>query len=241
MAGRSQLDAWRRRYGLPVAAVDRLRTLWELVISDPRAPTAVRDVAGVRDDHLADSLVALELLPRLGRLRRAVDIGSGAGFPGLPLAIARPEVEFVLLESASRKCAFIEAAIAACGVGNARVVQARAEEWPEDLGRLDLAMARAVAPMGVVLEYAAPLLRMGGHLIAWRGRRDPAEEQRAAQAAAELGMAIEDVVRATPYAGAEHRHLHVARKASATPPRFPRRPGVARKRPLGGSRPNTAP
>jgi len=163
------------------------------------------------------------------------DLGSGAGFPGLPLAIALPAAGVSCVESNGRKCAFISRAAEACGTGNATAVHARAEEWTAGLGACDLVTARALAPLAVVAEYAAPLLSMGGSLVAWRGRRDPGDEESGARAAAELGLEPGAVIRVEPYPGALHRHVHVIRKVAPTPERFPRRPGTARKRPLGGA------
>ena len=203
-----------------------------MVVSDGLAPTSVREPGRVLKDHIADSLVALEL-PEPAAAKSVVDIGSGAGFPGLVLAIARPESEVVLLEASARKCGFIERAAARCEVGNARPVHARAEAWPEGIGRFDLATARALAPLSAVLEYAAPLLRLGGAVIAWRGRRDREAEAVGERAAAALGLRLDGVRRVVPYSDAAHRHLHVATKVVETPAAFPRRPGAARKRPLG--------
>ena len=163
----------------------------------------------------------------------AVDLGSGAGLPGLPLAIALPRVSFALVESVGRKCAFIEHAAAACSVANAEVVNARAESWPPGLRRFEVALVRAVAALEVVLEYAAPLLVVGGWLVAWRGRRDVAAEANAERAAAILGMRATEVRPARPYPQARDRHLHLFLKVRETPDRFPRRTGVATKRPLG--------
>ncbi len=114
-------------------------------------------------------------------------------------------------------------------------VNARAESWPEGLGACDLVTARALAPLAVVAEYAAPLLALRGSMVAWRGRREPEDEAAGDRAAAELGLELGAVVRVQPYPGALHRHLHVMRKVAPTPDRFPRRPGMARKRPLGGA------
>jgi 16S rRNA (guanine527-N7)-methyltransferase len=177
-------------------------------------------------------LVALEL-DATRSAERIVDIGAGAGFPGLPLAVALPEGEVRLLESQRRKCAFLESVCRGAGIENALAVCARAEEWEAGIGAHDLALARALAAPPVVLEYAAPLLRVGGTLIDWRGRRDEEDEQAAAAAAAELGLQLCAIHRVEPYEGARDHHLHEYRKTSATPSRFPRRVGVARKRPLG--------
>lgn len=222
------------RYGLPATATHRLGLLLDLLLHDPHAPTAIRDPGKAVDDHVADSLAALEL-PAVRSATTAVDIGSGAGLPGLALAIALPETRFVLLESATRKSAFLERAVAACEVTNAAVVHARAESWPEGIGRHDLVTVRAVAALDVVAEYAAPLMRVGGALVAWRGRRDPEAEAAAARAADELGLGPPEVLAVEPYEAAQHRHLYLMPKVTETPPGFPRRPGMALKRPLGAA------
>lgn len=220
------------RYGLTEGTVERLRLLADLLVRDPLAPTSVRNLAKVIDDHVADSLVALEL-EAVRAAQEVADVGSGAGLPGLPLAVARPEACFALVESALRKCAFIERAARECDVGNARAVNARAETWPEGLGRFDLVTARALAPLSVVAEYAAPLLRIGGSAVVWRGRREPADEAAAAAACRQLGLEVGEIRAVRPYPTAEHRHLHLMSKVMETPSGFPRRPGMAVKRPLG--------
>jgi 16S rRNA (guanine527-N7)-methyltransferase len=228
------LPALCRRHRIPEDGERRLGSLARLVVSDPLAPTRIRDPARVLDDHLADSLVALEL--EVVRQAGAIaDLGAGAGFPGLALAIALPSSEVSLVESSARKCEFIARAAELCGIGNATAVPARAESWAEGLGRCDLVVARALAPLAVVAEYAAPLLVDGGSLVAWRGRRDEGDERAGARAAAELGLAPSPPVHVVPYPRALHRHLHVMVKVGPTPPRFPRRPGAARKRPLGST------
>ena len=199
---------------------------------DERAPTTVTDARRAVDIHLADSLTALEV----GAVRtagRLADIGSGAGFPGLALAVALPGAEVSLVESQRRKCEFLERLSLAAEVENAHVVLARAEEWSEGFGRGDVVLARALSAQPVVLEYAAPLLRLGGILVDWRGRREREHEVQAARAADELGLALLEIRHTEPYAGARDHHLHVFEKVAETPPRFPRRAGVARKRPLG--------
>jgi 16S rRNA (guanine527-N7)-methyltransferase len=220
------------RYELPRPADDQLLALLDLVSGDEQAPTSVREPEGVLRDHLADSLVALELTEVRGASSIA-DLGAGAGFPGLPLAIASSTSSVTLVESSTRKCRFIERAIAACRLTNAAVVHSRAEEWGAGAGRLDLVTARALAPLDVVAEYAAPLLRIGGSVVIWRGRRDPDAEERASRAARHLGLEPRLPIAMQPYPGALHRHLHSMVKVEPTPPGFPRRPGMAAKRPLG--------
>jgi 16S rRNA (guanine527-N7)-methyltransferase len=220
------------RHHLPGSVRAPLGGLLEALATDPHAPTTVREPARSVHTHLADSLVALEL-SEVGAATAIADLGAGAGFPGLPLAVALPAAEVVLIESVARKCAFIRAAADAAGLTNVEVVADRAESWSAGLGTRDLVTARALAPLAVLAEYAAPLLREGGVLVAWKGRRDAEEERDAVAAADQLGLAVEEVRPVSPYPAAEHRHLHVLRKIAPTPDRFPRRPGMARKRPLG--------
>jgi 16S rRNA (guanine527-N7)-methyltransferase len=221
-----------QRFALPPGASEQLGVLLRLLTEDPYAPTSVRDPAQAINDHLADSLVALELRPVRGAASIA-DLGAGAGLPGLALAIARPEAEVALVESNRRKCEFIARAATLCGLTNATAVPERAEAWEEGRERFELVTARALAPLPVVAEYAAPLLRVGGALLAWRGRLDPAAEAGNRAAAAELGLRYEEAARVEPYPGAASRHLQLLVKVQPTPARFPRRPGMARKRPLG--------
>jgi 16S rRNA (guanine527-N7)-methyltransferase len=223
-------ERWRLDSG-QLAALERIV---ELLAADPLAPSAVPAESAL-DVHVADSLSALAL-DEVKRARVIADLGSGAGFPGLVLAVALPQARVALVESVSRKCAFIERLRAGAAVENARVVQARAEQWPDGLARHDLVTARALAPLGVVCEYAAPLLANGGTLVAWKGAISPAEARTAERAASLLGLGPGVVVRAEPYAGSVAHHLHSYRKVAPTPPDYPRRPGVARKRPLGGAR-----
>jgi 16S rRNA (guanine527-N7)-methyltransferase len=219
-------------HGIGRGGRDQLAELLELLERDDRAPTTVRSAGLAVDTHIADSLAALDFDP-VRSARRIADIGAGAGFPGVPLAVARPECEVRLIESQSRKCVFLEDVVERIGIQNVRVVCARAEEWSEGLSAHDVVVARAVGPQPVVLEYAAPLLRLGGTLVDWRGRRAPEEEEIALRAAGELGLELVGVERVQPFEAARDRHLHIYAKARETPARFPRRAGMARKRPLG--------
>ncbi len=226
------LQALGDRYGLAAPQLTQLGEILAVLQRDERAPTAVRSVGQALDVHVADSLVALEL-DLVAPGDTIADLGTGAGFPGLPLAVAVPEARFTLLESRRQKCQFVQRVCAAASIGNVEVACVRVEDWSEGRGGQDVVLARALAAQAVVLEYAAPLLRMGGALIDWRGSRDPEEEARAATAAAELGLRLEQIRHTHPYPQARDHHLHVYVKRAPTPPRFPRRAGVARKRPLG--------
>jgi len=221
------------RYGLSARQISQFEEILRTLEEDEHAPTAVRSATKALDIHLADSLVALEL-DQIAAATNIADIGAGAGFPGLPLAVALPAARVALVESQRRKCDFLTGIVSTAGVENTTVVCARAEDWRDGLESNDVVVARALAPQPVVLEYAAPLLRIGGSLVDWRGRRDADEEAAALGAAETLGLELVEIHRVQPFDGATDRHLHVFSKASVTPERFPRRAGMARKRPLGG-------
>jgi len=187
---------------------------------------------------VADSLSGLEV-PELAGARRIADVGAGAGFPGLVLALAIPRAQVDLIESVGRKTAVTDRLIQAAELGNARSITARVEDYgrvPAALGggreAYDVVTARAVGPLALLVEYAAPLLREDGVLVAWKGARNEAEEAAGAAAGERVGMAVKEVLPVAPYPGSKRRHLHVYRKIAPTLPEFPRRAGIARKRPL---------
>jgi 16S rRNA (guanine527-N7)-methyltransferase len=140
-----------------------------------------------------------------------------------------------LVESVSRKCAFLVAASDRLGLENVAVVPARAEAWPAGLCAHDLVTARALAALPVLIEYAAPLLAVGGQLVAWKGSVDAREEADGRAAAALLGMSEARSIPVSPFTGALDRHLYLCSKVSPTPAGYPRRPGMARKRPIQAS------
>jgi len=233
-AAQARLAALAADYALPPAALPALTVILERTASDATAPTTITDPERAVDVHVADSLTGLGV-EELRSARRIADLGAGAGFPGLVLAAALPEAHVALVESLSRKCVFLERVLDASGLLNAEVVCARAEEWAAGLGACDAVTARALAPLGVLVEYAAPLLRDGGVLVAWKAVRHPAEEAAGDRAADAVGLHRLAVRRVNPFPEADHRHLYLYSKVRETPGRFPRRPGMARKRPLGGS------
>jgi 16S rRNA (guanine527-N7)-methyltransferase len=188
--------------------------------------------------HVADSLSGL-VVPDLSEAGRIADVGAGAGFPGLVLAAAMPSAEVDLIESIGRKCEFMRRALDVAGIENARVICDRAEAWasepPPGGGReaYDAVTARAVGRVATLAELASPLLRPGGILVAWKGRRDADEEAELKRAAPRLAMEPLEVLAVGPFAGSRHRHLHTMRKSGPTPDDLPRRPGMAKKRPFG--------
>lgn len=223
---------------LEAGARRRLEVVLAQLVEDPRSLTSVREPKQAWRAHVADSLTGLEV-PELRAARAIADVGAGAGFPAFPLAVALPDARIDAIESVARKCGFIAAAAEAAGISNVRAVNARSEEWaretPPDGGReaYDAVTARAVARLATLAELASPLLREGGVLVAWKGRRDPEEEAELERALEPTAMAAVRVLAVGELAGYEHRHLHVLRKAGRTPANLPRRPGIAKKRPFG--------
>jgi 16S rRNA (guanine527-N7)-methyltransferase len=194
---------------------ERLERWLDLVLATPGL-TALRDRAEARRVLLDDSLAGLPLVePYEGPL---VDVGSGGGAPGIPLAVALPGREVTLLEASGRKCAALERAAAELGLANVRVVHGRAEEQATD--RYEVAVAKALAPPPVAAEWCLPLVGPGGVVVLWVG---PSADVEAVAAVARRVGGGEPVQRPG---------FLVIPKAAPTPPGFPRRPGMARKRPL---------
>jgi 16S rRNA (guanine527-N7)-methyltransferase len=236
---RETLQSLVARHRLGQAAAGQIERILEALAAEPDPHTSVAEPEAAVEVHVADALSGLEV-EELRGARRIADIGAGAGFPGLVLAVALPRAEVDLVESVGRKTALMDRLLQAGHVSNARSITTRAEELggvPAALGGgrevYDAVTARAVGPLAVLVEYAAPLLRDGGVLVAWKGARDEREEAAGAAAAGQVGMGVGDVLPVKPFPSSVNRHLHVFRKISPTPPGFPRRPGMARKRPLG--------
>lgn len=192
----------------------RLDRWLEALVSTPGL-TAIRDRGEARRALLDDSLRGVELVARFDG--SVVDVGSGGGAPGIPLAAALPEREVVLLEAQRRKCDFLERWTGE--FPNVRVVWGRAEE--QEVDAHGVAVAKALAPPPVAAEWCLPLVRPGGAAILWVG---PTAEPAA------VGRVAEQIGGGAPE---EHDGLLVVPKLAPTPPGFPRRPGMARKRPLG--------
>lgn len=213
----------------------RLDPMLDLLAASHVSLSSVTDPDKARDIHVADSLTGLAC-PEVREAREAADLGAGGGFPGIPLAVMLPETRFTLIDSVGRKVEFMNEVISALGLENAHAIKARSEEWASGEGREahDLVTARAVAPLEVLAELAAPLLREGGHLVAWKGEAEPESEVVIAANPEKLAMEIDRCERVVPFAGTRERRLYVLTKTGPTPEGLPRRPGMARKRPLGG-------
>jgi 16S rRNA (guanine527-N7)-methyltransferase len=222
----------------PTAALDesarqRLQVVLDMLAEERASVSSIVDERAWQV-HVVDSLTGLEV-PELRGAGRIADVGAGAGFPGLVLAVALPDAQVDLLESVGRKCEFMRRAAQAAGISNAVVRNLRSEDWAAGDGRgaYEAVTARAVGRLSTLAELASPLLKPNGVLVAWKGRRDPDEERQLDNASEDLAMGAGQILDVGNRAGSEHRHLHVIRKIGPTPSSLPRRPGMAKKRPRG--------
>ena len=211
--------------------------------ADLLAGYKLANVIGTRDrhqiilDHLVDSLSCIAAT-ELQWDTCLIDVGAGGGLPGLPLSIARPDLRVTLLEAKGKKVRFLEYVRTELNLGNLIVLHARAEAAGRDARyreAFDLAAARALAALPVVLEYCAPLVRIGGEVLAMKGRLQEEELSRGVAAARELGAELSETLPINYRAQLpqKERRLVVFNKVSTSPSTFPRRVGLARKRPLG--------
>ncbi len=199
--------------------------------------TAITDPVEVQVRHHLDSLTALLAIPEWRKGLRVVDLGAGAGFPGVPLKIAFPGIRLTLVESVGKKTAFLRDAVKRLGIADVEVLTTRAEELARVegyRGQFDVALARGVAAMPTLIEYALPLCKGHGRLLAWKGKDGPAEARASANALAELGGKIAEVY---PVASLSpplpsDRWLVCVEKVRRTPGRYPRRVGIPAKQPL---------
>ncbi len=195
------------------------------------------DKEDIISEHLVDSLSCL-LVEDLHCKKFIVDVGTGGGLPGIPLAIARPELKVTLLEATEKKVHFLRHVAQTLGIPNLEVLHNRAEqvgEWATHRETFDIATARALSTLPVVIEYCAPLVRTGGAIFAMKARVSEEELSNGAAASRELGAVLREV-RQVQYSAAlqeKERRLVVLDKVEATPEAFPRRAGLAKKRPLG--------
>ena len=195
--------------------------------------TAITEVEAVAIKHFLDSLT-VETVWEVKAGQRAIDIGAGAGFPGIPLAIRHPELIITLNDSMRKKVDFLQEAAAVLGLTHIRAIWARAETLGRDpayRGRFDIVLARAVGHLGLLIEYALPLLKLGGRLIAMKGPGGDEERAACRPVLAQIGGEI-TTSRHLSLPGAGERLLIVVRKSHPTPGSFPRDPGIARKKPL---------
>lgn len=196
--------------------------------------TAIRDVEGIRSKHFLDSFSCVQAWK--GHAPASlIDVGTGAGFPGLALKILCPSMRVTLVESVGKKANFCSHMIELLGLENVDVMTARAEDvgqMPDQRERYDWAVARAVAALPVLAEYLLPLVKVGGGVLAQKGESGPQEAHAAEKSLKLLGGQLRQLVKVELPGVADERYLVIVDKVAATPPAYPRKPGIPAKKPL---------
>ncbi|MBI3162023.1 MAG: 16S rRNA (guanine(527)-N(7))-methyltransferase RsmG [Chloroflexi bacterium] len=196
--------------------------------------TAIRDVESIRTKHFLDSFSCVQAW-KANPPRRLVDVGTGAGFPGIPLKILYPAMQVTLVESVGKKAMFCQHIVSKLGLEGVNVIQSRAEsigQKPEHREAYDWVVARAVANLTVLSEYLLPLVKVGGTMLAQKGESGPAEAQSAEQAMMLLGGKLKQLIPVNLPGVADDRYLVLVDKVAATPPKYPRNAGMPAKMPL---------
>ncbi|MDL2258364.1 16S rRNA (guanine(527)-N(7))-methyltransferase RsmG [Eubacteriales bacterium OttesenSCG-928-K08] len=208
----------------------QLARYYELLIEGNKKMnlTAITEKHEVVEKHFVDSLLAIDHIPQGAR---CIDVGTGAGFPGIPLLIARPDISLTLLDSLNKRVSFLRETVAALGL-SADCLHARAEDAGQNpccRSQFDIALSRAVASLPVLLELCVPFLKVGGSAICYKGKSAHEEAENANAAAAKLNCGLDVVLLGTTYG---ERALVLAKKLSDTPAKYPRRAGEPAKKPL---------
>jgi 16S rRNA (guanine527-N7)-methyltransferase len=196
--------------------------------------TAIRDVESIRTKHFLDSLSCVLAWKSTSPIH-LIDVGTGAGFPGIPLKILYPSLKLTLVESVGKKAMFCQHIVGVLGLEHVEVIQARAEDLGQNSKhreKYDWAVARAVANLNVLSEYLIPLVKIGGMVLAQKGESGPAEAQSAEHAMKVLGGKLKQLIPVNLPGVVDDRYLILIDKVAATPPKYPRKPGVAAKQPL---------
>jgi 16S rRNA (guanine527-N7)-methyltransferase len=196
--------------------------------------TAIRDAESIRTKHFLDAFSCV-LAWKASPPNRLIDVGTGAGFPGIPLKILYPNLKLTLVESVGKKAMFCQHLVSVLGLEHVDVIQARAEALGQDAShreKYDWAVARAVANLSVLSEYLLPLVKVTGVMLAQKGESGPAEAQSAETAIRLLGGELRQLIPVNLPGVADDRYLVLVEKVAATPPNYPRKPGIPAKMPL---------
>jgi 16S rRNA (guanine527-N7)-methyltransferase len=230
------------RLDVATEQLDLFERYVDLLLSSgrPAGVTAIATRERVEQRHFVESLALAKALLDAGVLvesaeSRVLDVGAGGGIPGLPIKILLPQLRLTLLDARERTAAFLQETVGALGVDGVEIVVARAEDAGRDPAyreRFDVVLARAVAPLPVLLELTLPFLRIGGYLAAPKGSGAARELQAAGRALEALGGALDSSDSLAIPGAAHEQRLVLVRKTAPTPARYPRRPGIPKKRPL---------
>jgi len=199
--------------------------------------TAIRDESSIEIKHFLDSLTCILAFEPSSPPRSLIDVGTGAGFPGIPLKLIYPHMRLTLVESIQKKAGFCQHVVETLGLRQVTVLAQRAEDVgqdPQHREAYDVATGRAVAPMPTLVEYLLPLVRIGGMVIMQKGENAPAETQQSEKVIARLGGQLRKIMPIALPAVVEDRYLVVLDKVAQTPAEYPRRTGLPAKQPLSG-------
>ena len=230
-------DLARLDIELSDAVLNRLSTFLDLLLEANRQfnLTSIRDHDEAWRRHIVDSLTLLPFLAADPQCEAMIDIGSGGGLPGIPLAIARPDRRVCLLEATGKKARFLETCVKALKLQSCRAIHQRAEQAgqdPAERQRYDAAVCRAIGPVREMLEYTLPLVRVGGRVLAMKGPKADQELKEASRAMELLGAAELEVYDAYGKGFENGSVIVIVTKARPTPRRYPRAAGMAKKSPL---------
>ena len=234
------LERQARAWGLTLGEAERdllLAYARLLAFYDRANVIGTRDLGGIVLDHVVDSLSCLLFAP-LSSAKRLADVGSGGGLPGIPIKIAKPDLETTLIESTGKKSRFLEYAVGALALDGVTVANSRVEDLARSSahrGEYDVTTTRAVAHLSVVAEYCVPLLRVGGFSVSMKARLEGPEFTEGRRAIESLGARISECIPVSfvPEVGEKARQLVIIEKVRETNSRYPRKPGTPAKRPLG--------
>ena len=228
--GASQLSIW-----LDDKKANQFLSYMDMLIETNKSLnlTAITEPQEVITKHFLDSLTACRFIPQGASV---IDVGCGAGFPGLPIKIARNDVSLTLLDSLNKRLAFIESVLKSANISGAKCVHARAEDGARDKlhrEKYDVAVSRAVANMAVLCEYCLPYVKAGGTFLALKGPAAPEELKNAEKAIKTLGGEIAEIAEVTvPFTDLLHK-IVIVKKVKPCPKEFPRKAGTPSKKPIG--------
>jgi 16S rRNA (guanine527-N7)-methyltransferase len=241
MDSASLLEAQAIAWGISLEAGrrERLLAFADLLASYNKANViGTKDLDQIRLAHVLDSLSCFLHEPLLGAERFA-DVGSGGGLPGVPIKIVRPDLPTTLVDSTAKKASFLQYVVEALSLDDTQIINTRVEDLARTRahrGAFDVVTSRALARLSVVAEYCVPLLKVGGSAISMKSRLEPDELSEGSRAAEAVGATVEEIIKVPMLSevGEKERNLVILQKTRETPARYPRRPGMATRNPLGG-------
>lgn len=217
--------------------IDKLVTFYEMVVEKNKVMnlTGITDFDEFIDKHFLDSLILEKAFPQIKSSLSVIDVGTGAGFPGIPLAIMYEDAEFTLIDSLNKRVNFLNEVITAISLENVNAIAGRAEELGKNSSyreQYDLCVTRAVAEINLLSEYTLPFVKVGGKCIPYKSLQINDEIENGSKAISILGGEIDRVVEIDINGTDLYRNLLLINKINSTPSKYPRRPGIPKKKPL---------